>query len=611
MTEERPISPGDIEDDADGSDRAIQIADRIWWVGRKIPGDQFQCNAYLIENGENSLLLDPGGYLTFDTVCRRVAEVIPFSNIRYFICHHQDPDVAGALRVLDKHPQRSPEAVIITHWRAIQLLKHYDVSIPFLDIEEHEWRIDAGGRVLKFIFTPYLHFPGAFCTFDEQCGVLFSSDIFGGFTKKWRLTADESYFDGMRPFHEHYMPSREILMHSLLKIEKFPIKLIAPQHGSVIPEELVPDVIDKLKQIDCGIYAMAMESTDIMRLSALNKALKDITNVVVKYRDLKDITKALSGILRSVVSVDRVEFYAGTGDGEALLFSPENDYRGTAEFLPEYCRGILGVGKSAWNASHPGGYKLVCLLSEDKSPGSVPGKEALLVPLFYQDSVNSEGVAVISLEKQFKRGFEIDGMIGQVEKTLGVALERETFYHTLDLERQKFYNRSIRDPLTGLYNRMYMDEFIKKIMHLHDRDRGENLSLVMLDIDFFKRINDTFGHTAGDEVLKRVGMEILKNTREGDLPVRYGGEEFALFLPRCGKEEALRAAERIRKAISSTDLSPFIQGEKVTVSAGVALRRSKESLKDFLQKADRALYEAKNTGRDRVCAAWWGAESED
>lgn len=254
---------------------------------------------------------------------------------------------------------------------------------------------------------------------------------------------------------------------------------------------------------------------------------------------------------------------------------------------------------------------MVCLLSEDKSPGSVPGKEALLVPLFYQDSVNSEGVTVISLEKQFKRGFEIDGMIGQVEKTLGVALERETFYHTLDLERQKFYNRSIRDPLTGLYNRMYMDEFIKKLMHLQDRERGENLSLIMLDIDFFKRINDTFGHTAGDEVLKRIGMEILKNTREGDLPVRYGGEEFALFLPRCGKEEALRAAERIRKAISSTDLGPFIQGEKVTVSAGVALRRSKESLKDFLQKADRALYEAKNTGRDRVCTSWGSADIGD
>jgi hypothetical protein len=90
------------------------------------------------------------------------------------------------------------------------------------------------------VFTPYLHFPGAFTTFDELTGTLFSSDLFGGFTNDDELVAaDMSYFEDIRPFHEHYMPSREILAHGMEDLETLPLELIAPQHGKIIPKPLI------------------------------------------------------------------------------------------------------------------------------------------------------------------------------------------------------------------------------------------------------------------------------------------------------------------------------------------------------------------------------------
>ncbi|MDA3810694.1 MAG: MBL fold metallo-hydrolase [Spirochaetaceae bacterium] len=160
----------------------VKIAENIWWVGHYIKNDNFQCHVYLIENGDQSVLIDPGSVLTFNYTLKKIEKIIPFNNIRYFICHHQDPDITGALSNIDKLVKRK-DAIIISHWRAIELLKHYGLSFPMLCVEEKGWKLKLGQRELEFIFTPYLHFPGAFCTFDKKSGILFSSDLFGGFTQ--------------------------------------------------------------------------------------------------------------------------------------------------------------------------------------------------------------------------------------------------------------------------------------------------------------------------------------------------------------------------------------------------------------------------------------------
>jgi len=218
---------------------AVEIAEDIWWVGHYLENDPFQCHVYLIKNGNNSVLIDPGSKLTFKSTLTKIESIMPFEDIKYFICHHQDPDITGALMLIDELVTRK-DAVILSHWRSIALLKHYALKIPLQCVEEMNWELVLENKKLKFIFTPYLHFAGAFTSFDESTGVLFSSDIFGGFTEGFSLyVEDDKYFEEIKLFHEHYMPSREILRHSLNKFQKLDLNLIAPQHGSIIPKQFI------------------------------------------------------------------------------------------------------------------------------------------------------------------------------------------------------------------------------------------------------------------------------------------------------------------------------------------------------------------------------------
>lgn len=157
-----------------------------------------------------------------------------------------------------------------------------------------------------------------------------------------------------------------------------------------------------------------------------------------------------------------------------------------------------------------------------------------------------------------------------------------------------------RDALTGLYNRYILEECATIEVCRAHRD-GNPVSLVMLDIDSFKQLNDRHGHSIGDRMLERVADEIRKGSREPDLAFRIGGEEFLLLLPNTSADEANEAAERLRRAI--LDLRVPVAGGHVRSSAsfGVAEHRTgRESWEDTMRRADAALYEAKRGGRDRV-----------
>jgi diguanylate cyclase (GGDEF)-like protein len=582
---------------------AIEIGERTWWVGHYLPNDVFQCHAYLIEHGDNSVLVDPGGYLTFHHVYQKVNEIIPFSHVRYFICQHQDPDIAGALKTIDSMTDRCKDALIVTHWRAKELLKHYDLTIPFWDIEEHSWQLDLEGRVLKFVFTPYLHFPGAFCTFDFLSGIMFSSDLFGGFVSKWSLMAhDESYFEDIRLFHEHYMPSSEILLHGLMKLEKYQIRLIAPQHGSIIPGHLVNLMFTKLKQLDCGLYAIARDSTDIRRLSFLSKTLREITNTVIIYHDFRDIVGALLDIFRRTFPVISIEFYAYTSEKDAFCFAPETRYRAVVSELPSYCKEIFDLDQSSRSTQNRVGFKKILLPAKASSCRGNINEHSLLIPLFSPNSKAVRAATILRLAYDLEITFEIEKMLEQMSNILGVAVERECLYRVMDLEYTKLYELSIRDSLTGLYNRFYMEETLKRLLKIHDRNEKGTVVVAMLDLDYFKQLNDTYGHPAGDEILRKTASTLTRCIRSSDIPIRYGGEEFIVFMLGCSTKQGVLIAEKIRHEISQITFAESLKGCKLTVSVGVAGHRQNESLADFIQRADVALYKAKNTGRNRVCS---------
>lgn len=175
--------------------------------------------------------------------------------------------------------------------------------------------------------------------------------------------------------------------------------------------------------------------------------------------------------------------------------------------------------------------------------------------------------------------------------------EIDDLQEQLQRERQ----RAITDPLTGLYNRFALiDQLTAAVGEVAD---GDPLSLVMLDIDHFKSINDTHGHLIGDRVIRFVAQVLQKNTKGKDTAARYGGEEFTLLLPETPVNGAEAVAETIRKAVANAQLvradnkKPLGQ---ITISAGVATYRGEEDIMELISRADQALYRSKNEGRNRV-----------
>jgi diguanylate cyclase (GGDEF)-like protein len=166
--------------------------------------------------------------------------------------------------------------------------------------------------------------------------------------------------------------------------------------------------------------------------------------------------------------------------------------------------------------------------------------------------------------------------------------------------RSTLSERSIRDPLTGLFNRRYLEESLERELFRAAREQ-KTLGAIMIDLDRFKQFNDTFGHPAGDQVLKAIGEFIQTRTRRGDIACRYGGEEFTLILPGATLEITSQRAEKLRQEIQQLK-APY--GKHITVSIGVAVFPAHGETKETLLKAaDFALYRAKREGGNRVAVA--------
>ena len=176
--------------------------------------------------------------------------------------------------------------------------------------------------------------------------------------------------------------------------------------------------------------------------------------------------------------------------------------------------------------------------------------------------------------------------------------------------RMSLLHQSIRDPLTDLFNRRYLEETLEREVRRAARLQ-RSVAVIMLDIDHFKRFNDTFGHEAGDALLRGLGGFLKQEIRGGDFACRYGGEEFVLILPEISQEHVRDSAERMREKIKELDVE-YSGGvlENITLSLGVALFPDHGTTgKAVLHAADEALYAAKHQGRDRVVTALNTAEA--
>jgi diguanylate cyclase (GGDEF)-like protein len=222
-------------------------------------------------------------------------------------------------------------------------------------------------------------------------------------------------------------------------------------------------------------------------------------------------------------------------------------------------------------------------------------RSLLSVPLI----IHNKPVGIVRLDSYLPDRFTKEDL--RFLKTIGdvsaVALENAQLYDRVE-------DLAIRDSLTGLYLRRHMMERLNEEVNRHLR-RDQKMAFIMIDLDLFKKYNDQFGHMAGDLVLKHLGTLIQEHFgKPGNLTCRFGGEEFCIVLPDCGKKKAVEAAEALVKQVEKDGITLRREKTRITISAGVAgFPDDAKTKEDLLHKADDALYEAKRKGRNRVCVA--------
>ncbi len=545
--------------------KPIEIAKDIYWVGYVIPNDPFQCHVYLIKNGDNSILIDPGSMITFPVVLEKITSIISLRDIKYIIMHHQDPDIVGCYTTLEALMPPN-ERYIVTHWRSEMLLKHYQWKTPFLLIDENNWYLKVGERELEFVFTPYAHFPGAFCTYDKKSGILFSSDLFGGITSEFELYAKsaDKYFEAAKPFHKHYMPNKEVLNYALLQVKKKKPKLIAPQHGSIIKEEMIESLINKLSSLDCGLYLLDNYISDLEILSKTDEVLKSF--------------------LQDTVSLSSFEMII------------ENLFEHIKKALPELQKieitGISPLSKREFHFSYDHKLKI-------KEINSTDDNYSFHKQLIAKDKVIGNIFIKINKKMSKKDNKFLELLLNKISAPMSISLEKEIILRELEISNKSLYQKSITDPLTGLYNREYAKTYLEEKL-IESRRYNFPISLAMIDIDFFKKVNDNYGHLIGDCVLREISHIILTHFRGSDTSVRYGGEEMLIILPFASKQDTCKKIEKLREDIENY---LFCKDRKIhiTISAGVSEIKDKNSnFENYIKLADDRLYKAKKSGRNRV-----------
>ncbi len=335
-----------------------------------------------------------------------------------------------------------------------------------------------------------------------------------------------------------------------------------------------------------AIYLSYRKIKDLEKKNAIiNNELKNIiaeTDFIHCFRELVGIINSQNSLNNVISNISKIIYNAlDLEEGEAVIFFSFNKERNVFEFLYSYPEMIKNIPiKNEFSKSTTTKTKI--LHNEDLF---------LLYPIYFDTELNN--FLVLSLKSQIKN-FDIK------LKNIEYKIEELIRFISLGFKTPVYYERAIKDLFTGLYNKIHFENHLKTFS---DLSRRENipLSLIILDIDDFKKINDVYGHHVGDKVIKEISRILKSSIRNYNLPYRIGGEEFAIILPNCKKDRAYIIAERIRKKVEKSNIvSDSISISNVTISLGVNELKNNIDSQEFLKITDMALYAAKKNGKNRT-----------
>ncbi|MDR1051152.1 MAG: GGDEF domain-containing protein [Deltaproteobacteria bacterium] len=373
-----------------------------------------------------------------------------------------------------------------------------------------------------------------------------------------------------------------------------PVMVAAPEPGEGGGKDYedlkgaVRNLVDKLKEFKNERYLTLSDA--IKGLIDNNSSLENILPILVDLcltflndygQEITKITHRLNSILRMLIFTERE--YAKFLDNDIANYdrrerSFTNELTSGLGELKEGCRGLLLGGQTDdlinFVSERIEGLLLAVKLKEDEDAQML-------------DALSKEKEALTSRLDKVRRDY--DSFVSQSHKTL--------------LELETIRSVSLRDPLTKVYNRRAYDEQMGLTIENHDKGRLATFSLIIFDIDFFREVNNNYGHLAGDSILTHVGRIIKECLRSDDFVFRYGGDEFIILLPEAKLMDSIRIAEKFRHQVEVVEFKlsrNSLKTIRITISVGVTEACPGDTVTSVLARADRALYLSKQSGRNKV-----------
>jgi diguanylate cyclase (GGDEF)-like protein len=323
-------------------------------------------------------------------------------------------------------------------------------------------------------------------------------------------------------------------------------------------------LIEKLKDLECGLYLLDDYESDLYILNKTDEVLKQFFKDTVSLSSFNLVLRNLFDNIKKVIpSIQKIEICG---------ISPLSEIEHCFSFGEDHK--IIEIEKMDKNYSFKKELK-----QNDKKIGDI--------------------YIIINKNMNKKEKKLLEMLLNKIAVPVAISLEKELILRELEDNNKKLYEKSITDPLTKLYNREYMREFLGKKIEEAKRYNFP-LSVAMIDIDFFKKINDTYGHLIGDCVLKELSELLKGNFRGSDIVSRYGGEEIFIIMPFTDCENACKKLNYFRELVEEHVFCDK-KNVKFTISAGVCeFDRENDGMDDLVLKVDRKVYFAKKQGRNKV-----------
>ena len=530
----------------------IELKSDTFHVGDVEMHNGLDCNPYLLIDGDEAVLFDPGSKLDFKQVLENITSLVSLDQIKYVVVHHEDPDFCSQIPLLE---EVGLNADVVTSWRTMTLIQYYDIKSPYYLIEEHENQLTFGNdRVIEFIPTPYLHFAGAFASYDRINKTLFSSDLFGAFSYNRTLYADEKYMGKMLTFHEHYMPSNSVLRPVMDTLMLYDIQLILPQHGAIIKDH-IKSYIEALRTLECGTLLSPVKK-NLMASGGYLIVFNEVYQRLITLYPPNEVHE-IYDTLKEITSNEYNEITAYSGDPDEvweLIFLRIQEMKGIA-----------------WLTVIEPFTRKLCAIYDLKVPKSM-----------------SHSLAEV--DAQNRKLMEINQSLDQTIKMVNEKL--------------------VKCPITGLFNERFLMTLLVEELKLEDwRDIG---TIICISIDDFSKYILKYG--AEEESAVLINIAYMLKEHFGDHAIfKLEEADFGLYLKGYDMPTVINLVENFRNEIEMSDR--FLG--KLTVSIGAAFSKELDldavsyeiTVKNYTERALNRLRIAKIKGKNYFCYA--GEESNE